>query len=235
MRVWTQRTIDIETGAVLSESYFDYDGPVCLAKGESKSAAKAAEEQRKLNNQLMQEQLAMQRNILNTVSGGVGQFLSPEGEGFDDATLAALRGQAIDSIPAQFEDARKRLALELTRKGGMGGNLPVSGDFLKGLGAFEAEREKTKAGMLRDVTIQDAIQKLQNRFNSANALLGVGAQFDPSQFTSGAANALSSRVLAARTADQPGFFGQLGNAFAGGLGQGLGEGVSAGIGKLFKP
>lgn len=233
MRVWNHRTTDIETGQVLSESYFEYDGPIAHAKGESKAAARAAEEQRQLNNRLMQEQLAMQRNILSQIQGGVGQFLTEEGQGFDDATLAALRGQAIEAVPAQFDDARKRLMVALTRKGGMGGNLPVSGDFLKGLGAFEAEQEKTKAGMLRDVTVQNALQKLQNRFNSANALLGVGAQFDPSQFTSGAASALGSRVNAANAADRPGFFGQLGGAFAGALGQGLGRGASAGIGSLF--
>jgi hypothetical protein len=187
----------------LERQSFDYDGPVEQAKGgESRAAAASAEQQRQMENQRASEQLALQRQQLALINRSNEPFLSAEGMGLDPASLAALRSQAIESVPAQFEDARQQLVTELQRRGAGGGALPISGDYLRRLSQLLVGREGLKAGLLRDVTIQDAMTKLQNRFAAGNLALGVGSQYNPATFVQGASSALGSRVSAANAADQ---------------------------------
>ncbi len=223
---------DIDTWEVLDEQTYEWTGPVALCKGgESKQAAKDAAAQRELDNRIMQEQLAMQRDQLAKVSGGVSQFLTPEGQGFDEKTMAALNANAIEGIPGQFEDARKQMMMALAARGGAGGQLPVGGDFLRNLASFNAARETAKAGALRDVQIKNALANLQNRFTASNALLGVGSQYNPSPFISGASSALSSQTEAAKSADQAGT--AVWGALIGAGGNLLGNAISPG--GIFRP
>lgn len=213
MRVWEWLTIDVETGQVLDGRCYDWNGPVAEAKGkQSKKAARLAREREQaFFTQMMQN--------LGDVRGGVLQFLSPEGTGFTEAELASLRGQAIDAVPQRFEDIEQRLRTELARRGAVGGNIPISGDFARDFGSLAAEKEKFRTELLRDVDIRNALLKNQNRFNAANALLGVG-----SQFTGAQSGALNANVNAAQSADQAssGFMGALVGGGLGALGSFLG-------------
>ena len=206
MRVYREITINAETGEVLSSNWFDYAGPVAEAKGgESKAAAADAKARTDRQDRIAAEQLAMQRKTMEGIAGGVDQFLSPEGMGFDPATMAALNSQAIESVPAQFEDARQQLISSLTARGGAGGALPVGGDYLKNLSQLHVGREGLKANLLRENLVKNALLKLQNRFSAANVKLGVGSQFDPSTFVGAGSSSLSSRVGAAKAADEASF------------------------------
>ena len=217
MHIYLIVTTDIETGQILQELSYDWHGPIEQLKGdEARAAASAAERRQNAQDQLTKEQLAMQRDILSRIAGGVGRYLTPEGEGLDPATLAALRGQAIESAPRRFEDLKRQLMVSLGRRGAAGGAQPASGDFLRGLGSLNQAEEQYRAGALRDVTINDATTKLQNRFAAANAFLGVGSQYDPSTFVRSGDAALNSRVDAAKALleAQSGLWGSLiGGAF----------------------
>ena len=213
MRVWEWVVMDAETGAILDGRWYEYDGPVAEAKGgQSKKAAKLAQQREA---EFFQQ---MMRN-LGDVRGGVLQFLSPEGQGFTEAELASLRGQAIDAVPQRFEDLERRLRTELARKGAVGGNIPISGDFGRDFGALGAQKEMFRTELLRDVDIRNALLKNQNRFNAANALLGVG-----SQFTGAQQGSLNANVNAAQSADQAssGFMGALVGGGLGAVGSFLG-------------
>ena len=213
MRVWEWVVMDVETGAILDGRWYEYDGPVAEAKGgQSKKAAKLAQQREA---EFFQQ---MMRN-LGDVRGGVLQFLSPEGQGFTEAELASLRGQAIDAVPQRFEDLERRLRTELARKGAVGGNIPISGDFGRDFGALGAQKEMFRTELLRDVDIRNALLKNQNRFNAANALLGVG-----SQFTGAQQGSLNANVNAAQSADQAssGFMGALVGGGLGAVGSFLG-------------
>lgn len=225
MRFYNRITSDIETGRIIAADPFDYFGSVAEAKGESKAAARRADELEKERTRIANEQLAMQRKTLEGIAGGVDQFLSPEGVGFDAETLAALNSQAIESVPAQFEDARKQLISSLTARGGAGGALPVGGDYLRNLSQLHVGREGLKANLLRENLIKNALLKLQNRFSAANVKLGVGSQFDPSTFVQGGSSALGSRVTAAQNAEQAAFapWGALIGAAGGAAGAFLGK------------
>lgn len=203
MRVWEWVVMDAETGAILDGRWYEYDGPVAEAKGGASAQAKRdARAQREKEFQIALQQLNLQRQQLQDVRGGVLQFLSPEGEGFTDAELASLRGQAIDAVPQRFEDLERRLRTELARKGAVGGNIPISGDFGRDFGALGAQKEMFRTELLRDVDIRNALLKNQNRFNAANALLGVGAQFNPSNFLQASSSSLNAQVQAAQNQDQ---------------------------------
>lgn len=226
MRIYREIIIHIDTGEILSSNWYDYFGPMAEAKGgESKAAARSAEEQRKEQNRIMAEQLAMQRETMRGIAGGVDQFLSPEGVGFDAETLAALNSQALESVPAQFEDVRQQLMSSMLARGSGGGALPVSGDYLRNLSQLHVGREGLKANLLRENLIKNALLKLQNRFSAANVKLGVGSQFDPSTFVQGASSALGSRVSAAKAADEAAFapWGAIIGAAGGAAGSFLGR------------
>jgi len=205
-------TSDIETGAILSCVPFAWDGPIDQLKGgEAKAAALAAQRRQEAQDRLVSEQLGMQRDILGRIAGGVGRYLTPEGEGLDPKTIAALRAQAIESAPTRFADLKRQLAINLQRRGAGGGAQPASGDYLRGLGSMNQAEEQFRAGALRDVTINDAMTRLQNRFSAANAFLGVGSQYDPSTFVRSGDAALNSRVDAAKALleAQSGLWGSL--------------------------
>lgn len=206
MKVYREITINAETGEVISSNWFDYFGDVAEAKGgESKQAAADARARTERQDRIAAEQLAMQRKTMEGIAGGVDQFLSPEGMGFDPATMAALNSQALESIPAQFEDARKQLMSSMLARGSGGGALPVSGDYLRNLSQLHVGREGLKANLLRENMIKNALLKLQNRFSAANVKLGVGSQFDPSTFVGAGSSSLSTQAGAAKSADEAAF------------------------------
>jgi len=207
MKFYDKLVFDIETGRLLQESSFEYEGRIasCGGGGQSKAAAARADYLERERTRIANEQLAMQRKTMEGISGGVDQFLSPEGMGFDPATMAALNSQALESVPAQFEDARKQLMSSMLARGGAGGALPVGGDYLRNLSQLHVGREGLKANLLRENLIKNALLKLQNRFSAANVKLGVGSQFDPSTFVQGGSSALGSRVTAAQNAETAAF------------------------------
>ena len=187
-----------------------------------------AEEMRQEMLKLMREQLSMQRGALDTVQGGVSQYLSPEGVGFNPEELAAMRGEAMEDVDTQFGGIESALKTMLARRGAAGGGVPISGDFLRGTGNLAADKVKLRAGLLRDVTVKNALLKLQNRFAAANSMLGVGSQYNPAPFLGGAQAALGT---GANLAAQDQSFWE---SMQGGLAGGLTRGIFGGLSKISK-
>lgn len=213
MNIWERVVIDIATNEVIEATGYAYTGHIAEMKGDQSKKVRRLAEQRE------QEFFQQMMRNLGDVRSGVLQFLTPEGQGFTPSELAALNAQAIEAVPARFEDLEQRLRTELARRGAIGGNIPISGDFARDFGSLAAEKEKFRTELLRDVMIRDALLKNQNRFNAANALLGVG-----SQFTGAQQGSLGIQQQAAQAADQAssGFLGALVGGGLGALGSFLG-------------
>lgn len=183
----------------------------------SKQQQALANKQLEMQNTLTKEQLGMQRDTLATVKGGVSQFLTPEGQGFDPKTLAAMQSLAMNQIPENFDAIRKQLMVNLAQRGAVGGNQPVAGSFLGNLGSLDAQEAQQRSSALQDIQVKNAVANLQNRFSATNAMLGVGSQYNPAPFIGGASSALGSGVEAAHNVDQAsgGLWGSLLGAAAG--------------------
>lgn len=83
-----------------------------------------------------------------------------EGRGFSPEAQAAMRTNALESVPAQFDEAGRDLATSLSRRGG---GLPSGGEFLQAYGPLAAARESTKAGLIRDLTLANEAEIARTR------------------------------------------------------------------------
>jgi len=214
LRVTTKAIFDIESGALLSWEGFNYAGPVAQCKGAKKSK-RLAEEQLRLQNRLVQQQLALQRQFTVPLIAATAPFLEDGGQGFTPEEFAALQGEAIEGTSRRFEDIERRLKVSLARRGAAGGLVPISGDFGRSIAGFNFARESQRAAGLRELNISNAMLRRSNFFNAANIRLGAAPTFSPGPFVSGAAGALSNRT---RLAFKKSLGAQLGGAAIGAVG-----------------
>ena len=202
---------------------------MCGDHGKSK-----ADQQLQQQNQLQQQQLAAQTALRNqemgnpNVRGSIASMLAG-GVGFDPATMAAMQSQFLNQNTANFNQAGSAVRSALASRGAGGGDLPVGGDFVRGIASLEGAKANSQANGILGLNIQNAQQALNNQFNAANVASGQTAQLGNNigVFGQGANNSLDQYVKAAST---PGFMSAFGSA----LGQGLGIGATGAFGGILQ-
>lgn len=222
MRITDRITWDMNTGQVLEHEWHEYSGTVALAKGDG-----TAKDQLKLQNKLVQEQLAYQKSFMDPVKSALQKYLQGNGEGFTPEQMATLNSQFLDSNANDFQSAGQNVKAALASRGAGQGDVPIGGDYVRGIAELEGAKAQSQSGGLSNIRMASIQQALQNKFNAANVFGGNSAQVggNVGTFNSGAGNALNTYVSAANT----GFGNAFSSAFGGSLGKGLGSGLSAGI------
>jgi hypothetical protein len=87
-------------------------------------------------------------------------------EGLSPQAMAAMQGQAMDTIPAKYDQARQQLAAKMGSRG-LGGAM---GTMANQFGDLEAQKAAEQAGSLRNITLQDE--------NLRNTNMGLNRQFN---------------------------------------------------------
>jgi hypothetical protein len=115
-------------------------------------------------NALLDALLGKTTSLVDYFSG-----LKDQSTGLSPATLAALKTQAIDTVPGRFDQASRDLATKLRRDNP--GGLPQGGELLRNYAPLASARESTRAGLLRDVVMANEAEKIRTGdLNKANAL-----------------------------------------------------------------
>lgn len=230
MKITTKIVLDMNTGAVTEHLFYDYSGPVEECKG-----AGTSKDQLDLQNKLQQQQLDQQKAIRDQIMGGIGKYLSG-GVGFDPATMAAMTSQFLNQNTANFNQAGQQVMSSLAARGAGGGQLPVGGDFVRGIASLDAARANSQSQGILGLNITNAQQALNNQFNAASVAAGQSAQLGNNigVFGQGANNALNQYVSASNQGFGAAFSKGLGNALGAGLGDLATGGIGASLGGVGK-
>lgn len=181
--------------------------------------ADKADQQRKEELAMQKEAFQKQMESLGFIKGGVGKYVSGS-EGYDPATLAAMRSSFLNSNNATFNQAGQQVRDALRARGASGGTNPVGGDYVRGISSLVGAKASNQSSGLLNLKIQDALQALTNKFNAANLISGNAATLTGTQGVAGAgaSSALGDYIRAKNT----GFLSSFTNAFGGSLGKTLG-------------
>lgn len=176
------------------ETVFDLDAwcieyaknlPVPVCKGE-------AAQQMKINNQIAQQQLAIQQAQLAKYNDYVKQILA--GGGYLPGVKQALTSEAIQSVPQNYNQIAQQLMTTLGSRGAAGGGTqPGSGLLGRGLGQLFSSEEATKSNLLNQITAGGQQNITAAEGGVLNAA-GLGTQ--------GFTSALGSATSAANQANQ---------------------------------
>lgn len=224
MKVTSRISWDIETMTVLEHHWSDWSGTWELAKG--KDVAK-----QQLDTQTAMQTAANQRQakLLDMMTGKFSPFLGGK-TGYDPQMLAAMRSQFLNQNTGLYNQAGQQVRAALGARGEGSGQLPVSGDYTRGIASLLGARAGSQSQGLLGLDVQNAQQALNNQFNAGNLLSGNAATLTGTQGVagSGASSALGNYIQAANSG--------IAQSFMGGLGQGLGGGLGAfatgGFGKI---
>lgn len=191
-------------------------------------------EQMQQQNELLKQELTRRNQLLDplyqsllpAIQSRVSGGMSPEAQ-------AALKGQAIESVPSRFEDAQRNLTTMLAQRGLFGGDTPAAGVTAPYFSSLATGMETTRAGLLRDAILQNE-QAKEAAIGQGGGLAGaITGSYSPSPFIYGAGNALGAAGQATGVRAQlikPGFWdyaapvigaalGAGGQYFAGGYGR----------------
>lgn len=206
---------------------YEYSGPVEECKGQDQ-----AKQQLDAQNKLTQDQLTQQKAVRDQILGSVGKYLSGN-VGFDPAQLAAMQSQFLNSNTSTYNQAGQAVMSALKARGAGGGDMPVGGDYTRGLEDLLGARATSQSQGLLGLNIQDAQQALNNKFNAASVASGQSAQLGQNvgTFNTGASNSLDQYVKAANSSPLMNMLGQVAGA---GLGAFTGS-IGASLGNKFMP
>jgi hypothetical protein len=184
VRITTRAMFDMATGKCLSRTWYEYGGPVELAKGASAQQTQLANTQQSFYNTVLQNyntQFANQSSILSSLTSGWNQiFNAGIGQyGYTPAEDTALRTQASEGTATTYNQALTALNEQLGARGG--GNTPgvTSG------GDAQLQAEIAKAGAADIANKQLGITESgynigrQNYLTAASSLAGVAGQENP--------------------------------------------------------
>lgn len=197
-----------------------------MSHGTEKSLA---DQQQQQQNQMQQQAFNTQQKTLSDLKTSLGGYLSGT-KGFDPTQLAALKTQFLGQNASDFNQARSGVKSALASAGAGGGNMPVGGDYARGLsGLYGGEATNLSQGMT-GISLQNLSQALSNQFNTASVLSGNAATLNSpiSTFGAGASNALNQRIGIGMNSG----LGAFTNSFLGGLGKGLGGAALGGLGGI---
>ena len=219
---------DESTGrfAIISDDCTLHEGPIAYTKGQD-----VAQQQLATQNALTQQQLAAQAALRAQIMGSVGQYLTPQGQGFDPQQKAIMQSQFLDQNAAAGKQAGQNVMGQLAARGGAGGALPVGGDFARSLEGLQGQIATSQSQGILGTNLADLQQSLNNRFNAASVASGQSAQLGQNigTFNSGASNSLDQYVKAVNA---PGFMSALGQGIGSGLGDMATGGISGSLGGL---
>jgi len=224
MKVYRSLTVDIETGEVLREDSFLYEGPVALCKGgPSQQEMNIQNQQMTLENQIAQQQLGMQQAQIGMVDPVLQQIIAAGG--LPPSVVAALQTQATQGLSKEYENAYGQVNNALVERGLTGGQNAGGGGIAQNFGALGASLAQAQSQALSNVQLQK-YAGLQQAMQTA---LGIGSMYGQNFGSANSASigAGSNATSAANAASQAqtGFWG----ALAGGLGA-LGGGIAQGAG-----
>lgn len=204
---------------LISAQTFDYAGPVALCD----SGDDEAEEQRKLNNRLVAEQLAEQKRLQALVESFASQW---KDMGFSPEQLSFMTSQFLNENDAAFRSANSNVRSSLAARGAGTGEIPIGGDYARDIAELEGMQGAAQSQGLLGIKLADQEQRERNRANYVNAITGNAVQTGATipTFSSGASNALNAFVQAKSN----GFGSAFKNAFGGALGQGFGKVLTGG-------
>lgn len=196
-----------------------------LAEGRTVSGGKGkdvANDQRKQELAMQKQAFDAQQARLTQLQNAFQGYTSGQGQGFSPQMLTALNTQALNQNAGAFNSAGAQVRSALAARGSGVGNLPVGGDYVRGIAGLQGARASDLASQLNNIRLQNAQQALVNRFNAGNLLSGNAATLTGTQGVAGAgaSSALDSYIKAANT----GFLSSFTNAFGGALGHTLGGG-----------
>lgn len=186
-----------------------------------------SKDQLKRQNDLVDQQLAQQKAIRDGIMKSTEQYTTGAGQGYDPAQFAGMISQFLNQNSANFNQAGQSVMSSLAARGAGTGQLPVGGDYTRGLEDLQAAKATGQSQGILGANIDNLQQALTNKFNALGLQSGQGAQLGSNiaTFNGGASNALNQYVQAS----QSGFMNQFGKA----LGAGLGSATAAGIGGGF--
>jgi len=186
-----------------------------------------SKDQLKRENDLVDQQLAQQKEIRDQIMKATSQYTTGAGQGYDPAQFSAMISQFLNQNSANYNQAGQSVMSSLAARGAGTGQIPVGGDYTRGLEDLQAARATSQSQGILGANIDNLQQALTNKFNALGLQSGQGAQLGSNiaTFNSGASNALNDYVQASSN----GFMSQ----FAKGLGGGIGAGIGAGVGNGF--
>lgn len=211
----------------IERTFFDYP----FVSGGKGSDTANQQRQQELN--MQQQAFDAQQAQLRMLNSALSPALSGT-QGYDPAMLAALQTQFLNQNDQAYNGAGSNLRSALLARGAGGGNLPASGDFIRGTLGLESAKANTQAQGLNTIGLQNLQQALSNKWNAANVLSGNAATQGGTIGSTGSAasSALNSYIQAANS----GFGNAFTTALGGSLGKGLGAaatgGISGGLGML---
>jgi hypothetical protein len=202
---WTQETVRWTNEAF------------ALCKGDNtaqEAEAQTAAFQQTLMNSY-QQQYASQTNILNYLNSKMQTQINAGGQGYNPATLAAMRASASDQTASATQNAIRGSQNQQFNEGGE--NLP-SGVNAQINAAIQTAGAQTEAESQQGITEQNAQLQNANYWNAVGTLGGVAGQFNPNGSISGvtsAASGIASLSQANTAASGPTFGALLGTAIGG--------------------
>jgi hypothetical protein len=206
------------------ETYIREGRTVSGGKGDHSAAEqKAADQQRALETNLMQQQLGMQMGQLSSVNATVNPMIA--NGGLTPQMQSALQANLVNKLGTGAQQMMGNLNQNLVARGLTGGTSGAGGGGVaSGFGALYS----ALAGQQQQGQFDIANLQQQSLMNELGIKMGIGSQFgnNTGTFTQGAGQALSQGVTAANNADQAAtswmgpVFGALGSVGGASLGKG---------------
>jgi hypothetical protein len=177
-----------------------------------------------LQNKQTQDQLNQQKAIRDQIMSSTSQYTTGAGQGYDPTQFAGMISQFLNNNSATYNQAGASVMSSLASRGAGTGQLPVGGDYTRGLEDLQAAKATSQSQGLLGANISNLQQALNNKFNALNVQSGQAAQVGQNinTFNNGANNALTDYTKASQ--------GGFGNAMLGALGQSLGGSFGSGAG-----
>lgn len=188
-----------------------------------------------LNNKNTADALAQQKAIRDGIMSSTSQYTTGAGQGYDPAQFSAMMSQFLNSNSATYNQAGSAVTSALASRGAGTGQLPVGGDYTRGLEDLVGAKANSQSQGILSGNISNLQQALTNKFNALSVQSGQSAQLgsNVSTFNNGANNSLDQYVKASNT----GFTASLENGLGAGLGSTVGKafgaGISGGVSKAF--
>src|SRR6266850_5895673 len=177
----TRVVIDIETDAVELRESFEYRGQVIENKGQG-----TADRQRRAELSMQTQAFNAQQSQIADLKKAFSPYTTGAGQGFDPSMLAAMNTGALNTNAQQFQSAGQNVRSALLARGSGGGNLPVGGDYVRGISSLMGARGADLSSQLNAIRLQNASQAITNRFNAGNLLSGNAATLTGTQGVAGA-------------------------------------------------
>jgi hypothetical protein len=196
---------------------------------------------------LLTDSEGRQKAIQDQVTGAMSPYLSGN-IGYTPEQMKALNTQGMAQTSQGYDSAESNLRAALLAHG-EGGGQPLSGEAIGNMAELQAGLANQTSSMRNSNLLSSYNQALTNKFNAANAMMGVGSQIGSNigigatgtnAATAGFGQGAQSYAIAPvaqmpgapsmlAPKPQPGFWSGLAGSFASGLGGGL---ASFGLGGL---